>query len=132
MKKKMSIFVVAAVTAALALVIAACPLEFTGSEERNEIPWGHAAFSDTLAGRSWGYITWVDVEVTFVNGIIDDVNIRHNESRDHGAVLINRAIPLIVQANYFEIDIITRSSMVRTADALIDSWRDILAQLPSE
>ena len=128
-KKNFYGFIVAAVV--LGFIVTACPIEFDSRGiTRNEIPWGNASFSETIERRAWGYVTWVYVEVEFVNGFIENVNVRHNESRGHGDVLINNAIPLIIRANYFEIDVITGSSVRRTAQALLAAWGEIRDSLP--
>jgi len=128
-KKKLPFFLITAVM--FGFIVTACPIEFSSDIEPNEVPWGNSAFSQTLAASSWGWGGTLTVEIEFVNGFIETVNIRHNETTGHGARLISRAIPLIIQANYFEIDVITRSSNVVTANALLDAWSQIQARFPT-
>ena len=114
------------------LMFTACPIEIDSRDvPRNLTPWGNSTFSGTLTGNALGWMRApMIVEVTFTNGTITNVVVDHNETSDHGGILIDRAIPLIIQANYFELDIITGASVIQTRNALLNSWGQIRAQLP--
>ena len=92
--------------------------------------WGDGTFSDKVDGTGLGYESVIKVELDIELGIITAINVTHNESPGIGGVFINKVKPLIVKANSFEIDAISRATCKDTRDGLLDAGKAALNKIP--
>ena len=93
--------------------------------------YGNGTFSGKVEGSGWGYgPSRIRVTLDIELGKITAVDIVHSESPEFGGVLITKVKPLIVKANSFEIDAITKSTCTYTRDGLLEAGRAAIKEIP--
>jgi uncharacterized protein with FMN-binding domain len=130
MAKKFIVMI--AVLAALTLMITACIIESDPTDiVANETPYGVPPYSGPpVEGTAHGY-GQVKVVVTLVAGFITNVEIDAPvDSASFGKRLVDQVPPLIVQANSFDIDVLSRSSLTFTKAGIINAGKAALAKIP--
>ena len=98
-------------------------------------PWGDGTFSGSVEGVSappqgGGYGGKITVVLDIELGIITAVDVTHKETASIGGAFINKVKPIIVQANSFEIDAITKATCVATRNGLVDAGKAALRKIP--
>ena len=92
--------------------------------------YGNGTFTDTVTGQGLGYAGYINVSLEIELGIIKDVKVTHNETAGIGAAFIKKVTPIIIAANSFEIDAITKATCKDTANGLLEAGRDAISKIP--
>jgi len=133
-----SLFVIAAIIIVTCL-FAGCPNDSSGGDDTKvkvHKPYGNGTYTGDLTGVGEGYGDGIggykDVTVTLhlVNGVINSVAVSHNETAAVGGVLINKVRPLIIEANSFEVDALTKATAIYTREALLEAGEEALSKIP--
>lgn len=117
------------IAAAIVLVLAGCFIEVDSGNVDLADAWGNPPVNETLTGYANGWGGRITVNLKFVDGVIKEVDITHNETRSIGGRLIDRVKPLIIKANSLEIDAISKASATVTAGGLMGAWEMIKGQI---
>ena len=117
---------VIALSVILAITCLAFAVSFVGCGFLNDQP---ARYTGEVEGSSMqGHGGPVTVKLTLVKGKITAVDVNHFETPGLGLDLIDRAKPLIIQANSFDpVDGLTGATV--TKNALIEAGKQALAKI---
>ena len=131
MNKKILIRLIV-IMAAIICVLPGCFLEYDSSNLDLSGVWGVPPVNGLFSGTGAGYVDKITVNLTFVDGYIDDVDIKHRESPSIGGKLITRQKDNFIKANTLEIDALTKASAKKTVEGLLEAWEDIKEQIANQ
>ena len=96
--------------------------------------WGDGTYSGSVDGSSklgyGGAMYPITVVLDIELGRIKTIDVTHKETAAIGGVFINKVKPLIVKANSFEIDAISKATCTNTKNGLLEAGKTALNKIP--